>query len=466
MAYFIGIDIGASFIKAGLLDLNSRIVSNLVKYPSPTSLRNNIYPGRFEVNCNEYEKLIKKIITMLVKESAIEGIVFSTQMHGMVLVNNKLNPVTPFIGWQDERLLEFRKGKKTWMDLLKNRLTGVNTKSTGIIFRPGLMGATLFWLRENKILRENMKALFLGDYIAAKLTNGKIAANPTNACGSGLFDVKRNIWDKKIIEKLKIYENNLPEVVHAGYVVGHIKMHKQNIPVYTSIGDLQAACLGSLLQANKRKEALINIGTGSQVSYVSSKFNLGNYDIRSYFDNEFLYTITHIPAGRALSVVIKFIEDIERKFFKTKTNKNVWEQLKKLLIMKSNSEGIRGNMYFFKNNISKDTSVSITDITEKNFTIENIFFALLENMAQNYWTACQRLRINKYDRIVFSGGLIRKMPVLQRFIEKFFNKKISLVQYTEETLAGLFIFSLVCRGDFSKVNDAIKFVRKNPIRFA
>ncbi len=471
MGHYIGIDIGASFIKGALFDLEKLKVKRIIKHSTPTSsstTRSTREEVRFEVNCDLYEKLVRKIISELLQiEETVEGIVLSTQMHGMVLVDSRLKQITPFIGWQDERLHEKISKNETWLDRLNKKLEKIDTSRTGIKFRTGLMGSTLFWLKENNLLKkdQNVKALFLGDYIAAKLTNGVLATHPTNACGSGVFNTEKNCWDEKILKAMNIDKSFLPEVVSTGKKVGCMQVKSRNIPVFVPIGDLQAAILGSMIGLGENRDICINIGTGSQVSFISSSFQAGKYDIRSYFDNTYLNTITFIPAGRALNVIIGFIEDIGRKIFDQKGG-NIWKKLAELALNKKESTGLEADISYFKNSISDNTIGRFSNITEKNFTIDNIFFSALERMADNFFIAYNRLgNIKISDRIICAGGLGRKLKPLRLLIQKKFKKKIILAPFEEETLAGLFILSLVSKGDYSTVKDASLYVKKNNLKF-
>jgi len=473
MSYFIGIDIGASFIKGAVIDLEKLRVKNVTKYPAPTptsplSLSNNKANLRFEIHCDLYEKIVLKIIKeLLLGEKKIEGIVFSTQMHGMVLVDTQCNQLTPFIGWQDERLLEKAQKNQTWLDLLNKKVKKVDLSKTGITFRSGLMGSTLFWLHENRILKKHKdgKALFLGDYIAAKLTGGVMVAHSTNACGSALFDVKKNTWDEKIINALGIDKSFLPEVVPTGTKVGEFLHNKKYIPVFVSVGDMQTAILGSFVGLKKDREICVNIGTGSQVSVIAENFRLGNYDIRSYFDGMYLNTVTFIPAGRALNVIIHFIEDIGHIFFHSKGG-DVWEKLIVLLANKKTRSGLTANLSFFKNSVSQDVGGSFSQITERNFTIQNIFLSALETMCENYWIAYNRLgKLKITDNIICTGGLVRKLNHLRILLQEKFKRKIALAPYEEETLVGLLILSLFIRGKFATLKDASRFVQKHKVKF-
>lgn len=478
MSFFIGIDIGASFIKGALFNLDQLTIKNIKKYPSPKLTRltrekysNSQKPLRFEIKTELYLQKVKKLINEYIKIAhKIEGIVFSSQMHGMLLVNPLLEPLTPFIGWQDERLLETApKQSKTWLDLLREKLANIDLSSTGIGLRSGLMGATLFWLKEHKLLEQNpnSQASFLGDYIAAKLTGGPLLVEPTHACGSGLFDVRRRQWSLKILKRLQIRVSHLPKVVRTGTLIGHYQYKSLKIPIYVSTGDLQTAITGSLVGLSKKREISINIGTGSQVSIVARNFIIGDYEIRSYFDNRYLYTITHLPAGRALNVIINFIANIGKRFYNRNQKAEIWKGLFTSLLGKKSSEGLKCRLSFFKNNaLGKDTGYW-KNVSEQNWTVENMFFSALENMAENYWWAFKRLtKEEKIEKIICSGGLIRKLKPLQELLSKRFKKEVSLAPFKEETLAGLFILSLVCRKDFNNLDSASQFVKKHNLSFS
>lgn len=469
MSNFIGIDLGATFIKGALFDVNKLEISNITKYssPQPKIISKKPLFLRFETNPNLYEKIIRKIISKYLQISNdVAGIVFSTQMHGMVLMDSKFNPLTNFIGWQDERLLEKSTDRSLiWADILHSRIRNVNSSSTGIKLKSGLMGSTLFWLKENKMLDKykNAKALFLGDYIAIRLSKGEAVTDATNACSSGLFDVKENRWDVNILKKIGIDISYMPAIVTTGTKVGYVKTQKRKIPIFVSVGDLQSTVLGSFI---KKRDICINIGTGSQISLVSTKFDTGDYDIRSYFDNEFLYTITHIPAGRALNVLVKFIAGIGNTVYDVNNKVDLWKKLSNLIESRKESNGLKSNITFFKNNFTGVISGNFTNITEDNWTVENMFVSALESIAGNFKIVYNRLQKGRnINKITFSGGLARKLPLLRNLIKEKLNKKSYLAPYKEETLTGLFIISLFIERGFKNIKEASLYCKKHHVKY-
>ena len=60
---------------------------------------------------------------------------------------------------------------------------------------------------------------------------------------------------------------------------------------------------------------------------------------------------------------------------------------------------------------------SISNITTENLSVGTLFRAAFRNMADNYATCAARLSPERnWDRIVFSGGLAQKLPLLREFI--------------------------------------------------
>ena len=60
------------------------------------------------------------------------------------------------------------------------------------------------------------------DYIKYRLT-GVIATEPSDASGTGLFDIRKGKWSKEILEKLRIPSSCLPRVLPSGNIAGKVK---------------------------------------------------------------------------------------------------------------------------------------------------------------------------------------------------------------------------------------------------
>jgi gluconokinase len=74
--------------------------------------------------------------------------------------------------------------------------------------------AKLLWLKNERKeeLEKTDKWISFCDYVFLKLT-GELKTSVSMASGTGIFDIRENIWDKELLEYLKISEENLPEIV-------------------------------------------------------------------------------------------------------------------------------------------------------------------------------------------------------------------------------------------------------------
>jgi glycerol kinase len=78
-----------------------------------------------------------------------------------------------------------------------------------------------------------------------KLTKGKVhATDYSNASRTLLYNIKDLIWDKKLLDFLKIPESMLPDVCPSSYHFGDFELNGHKIPIAGVLGDQQAALFG------------------------------------------------------------------------------------------------------------------------------------------------------------------------------------------------------------------------------
>ncbi len=467
---FLGIDIGGSFIKSAILDTDRFEVREIRKVKSPSFVINE-NPLIKENDPDEILEIVKKIIDSYVEcrdclnsfnnhdsrnnhdscnnlnsrnnqdsHEKIVGVMFSTQMHGFILMDENGDAVTNYITWQDERSTELIAGSHgSYLERIKNILDKDDVRKSGSHVKPSLGMCNLYhWVCNNK---QDKPLWFctLGDYIVSKLTGEKPKCHITNAASTGMVDIEAGGWNRNIIKKLGFGNIVFPGIVHKNTVCGtyHVnELHTGGIALYPAVADHQAAMYGAFLKPGT--DLAINIGTGSQISIVSNKPAFGNYEIRPFFEGKYLKAICHIPAGRALNVLISFINDIGRKVYGTEKDEgDIWVKIDSY-IEKAADTDLDVNISFFRAS-AVPYGGAVKNINENNLTIETLFFAALKNMVQNYYDLHYRMQVTeeKIQKVVCAGGLVRKSPVLMKLIEKKFGLPCSLAPYSEDTLVGL-----------------------------
>jgi xylulokinase len=250
--YLLGIDIGTSGARAIVVAAESgEIVGSATgSYPlhTPRPLWAEQNPQDW---WNDTVSLIPKALaeakakTGQAVEIAVVGL--SGQMHGVVLLDEAGEVLTPSIIWCDGRTqaecdyITGTVGAERLIELTAN---------------PALVGFSapkLLWIRNNlpDIFAKAKKFLLPKDYIRYKLT-GEYAAEVSDASGTLLFDVAGRKWSSEMLNLLELDESLLPKVSESPEISGQISAEvaaqtglKAGTPVVGGGGDQAAGAIGN-----------------------------------------------------------------------------------------------------------------------------------------------------------------------------------------------------------------------------
>ena len=205
-----------------------------------------------------------------------DGILFSTQMHGLILTDERGRPRSNLLTWLDQRVtLPHPSGKGSYFDVLMSRLSADELRELGgTELRPGLPAGSLFWMVETGKLPNGkgpsgkLMPVGLGDFVAARLAGVRPVTEVSNAHAHGAMNILTSAWHRGVIERLGLGELAWPEIRPQGSVIGHLELAGRQVPLFTPVGDFQAAAVGALLEPD---ELWLNISTGSQVSLTAQR---------------------------------------------------------------------------------------------------------------------------------------------------------------------------------------------------
>src|SRR5207302_255612 len=331
---------------------------------------------------------------------------------------------------------------------MRRNITEQQRVDLGNEFAPGAPAAVLFWLAEQGRLDSGLIPVSLADFVLSTICDSEPGAEITNAMAYGLLNLKSLDWHEEVISGLGLDQLRWPPVRRYRDIVGYLKIGADTIPCYAPIGDYQAALAGALLT---RQELSLNISTGSQVSRLTEGPLLGNYQTRPFFDDEFANLFSHLPAGRSLNVPVDLISE----FAMTKhvDVEDIWDYIARAADDIHDTD-LQVNLGFFPGPCGNEGAIS--SIREKNLTVGNLFRASFDNMAENYHKCALRLWPDQsWERIVFSGGVARKFPLLRALIEKRLRVKSRLCPLEEDTLLGLMVLSRVGSGRGGSVGQSM-----------
>ena len=212
MNYYLGLDIGSSSIKAALVEIETGKSLGVVQEPKEEMGMFSQKNGWAEQKPNDWWLHICNAITKLKKEynisrTQIKGIGISYQMHGLVLVDKKGNPLRKSIIWCDSRAVET--GNKAFNEI------GEDKCASHLLNSPANFTASkLKWVQENEpdIYSQIHKFMLPGDYIAYKFSN-KINTTISGLSEGIFWDFKKDTIADFLLEHYGINQNLVPDIV-------------------------------------------------------------------------------------------------------------------------------------------------------------------------------------------------------------------------------------------------------------
>lgn len=218
MKYVIGIDLGTSAVKILLVNQEGDVVQEISK-PYPLIQEK---AGYSEQNPEDWVNQTVAGVSDLMREFSgqpedIEGISFSGQMHGLVLLDLNNDILRPAILWNDTRTTE--ECEDIYAKVGKDRLIET-TKNTAL---EGFTLPKILWVKkqEPELFDKVNKFLMPKDYVRYRLT-GKLHTEYSDAAGTLLFDVPNKKWSKEICNLLNIDIDICPPLVASHDEVGTI----------------------------------------------------------------------------------------------------------------------------------------------------------------------------------------------------------------------------------------------------
>ncbi|HEX4147679.1 MAG TPA: FGGY family carbohydrate kinase [Pirellulales bacterium] len=428
--HFLGIDLGSTTIKVGVLNPQQGTVSAVRTQPFPGPL-----PGKaaayFEIDADAVGHAVMALIDEVRPAAAdCRGVVVSSQMGGVLLTDAAGAPVTNYLSWRDQRALEPYPGKQhSYFDELRQRTRPDDWDRIGRELKPGSAATLLFWLAKTGAVPANAAmAMSLGDFVVARLCRAPAAAEPTLALG--LLDLTAGTWHTDWFGRLGFGSLAWPVLKDFSQPVGTVQMGSARVPCYPAVGDQQAALLGAELAEG---ELSINISTGSQVASLVSHWQPGDYQTRPFFDGRFINTITHLPAGRSLSALVDLL--CELPLAEGYTVRDPWATIVRAVERTADSQ-LDVNLAFFASAVGDRGHVA--NLRLEDLTVGSLFRAALRSMADNYAVAAARLSADaNWTRLALSGGLPQRFAVLRELLAERFGCPSRMVDTPEETLHGL-----------------------------
>ena len=420
----IGIDIGTTSICGVVIDTKTGELLRSVTKDSEAFLEGSA-PWEKIQSVDKIIGIAVEILDSLISEET-QVIGVTGQMHGVVYIDDKGNHLSPLYTWQDGR------GNQPFGDTTYAEYLGCSS---------GYGHVTDFYNRTNNLVPEwAISFCTIQDYFVMQLCKlTKALIHTTDAASFGLYDLKKKCFT---------CDSNL-EVVDGYRLAGSYK----NIPVSVAIGDNQASVLSSL---SSDREALINIGTGSQVSVICEKAEVSkDFEVRPYFEEKYLAVGAALCGGRAYAVLKEFYKSL-LSMVTSVDDQTVYGLMSELL--KQKVEPLRVDTRFEGTRADKMLRGSICEISTDNFTPAALTKGMLEGMIKELHDMYLTMGV-EISGIVGSGNGLRKNQALVETAERLFACSMKIPCYTEEAAVGAALYGMLSAGLCKDLNDAGRLIK-------
>jgi len=387
----------------------------------------------------------------------LAGVGITGQQHGVAIVDDQNQPLTPFVGWQDRRGEDaFEDTGQTYVEHAVSVAGADASRRAGCRLASGWMGTTLLWMQSNGVLPMSGTACFIPDLFAATLTGRPPVTDPTLAASSGIFDVAVRRWDETIVEALGLPIAVLPEVREAGHAVGTVSESAASctslplrLPVFVPIGDNQASFVGSV--AERDNSVLVNVGTGAQVAaYADHYVHSPPLETRPFPMGGNLLVHAGLCGGRSYALLERFFRAVGDQVLRVAAEEPVYEVMNRLVAsVPTGAQGLRCEPLFTGTRENPTLRASWTGISPENFTPAHMTRALLEGIADelaNSHDLIRRAAKTEHARLIGAGNGLRQNPVFTEIVADKFAMPLVLARHHEEAAIGAALVAMVGAG--------------------
>ncbi len=427
----LGLDIGTTNVAGVLLDAGKR-------QAALTALRSHgadvagLPPDHHEQCPRKILETCFELIRFLASraERPVTAIALTGQMHGILAVDEELNPLTNLVTWRDRRT----EGKGP--EVGRHRYA----EETGCFLHPGYGAVTLHdWLQKRSLPRETRTVLSLPGFLAAHLA-GKCAVDESFAASWGVWNLRQKSWHEPLLKELGISEDLLPGYVPSCCELGPVRRAEAfglppGVVVYCPVGDNQAGVAGVLVPGES--EAVVSLGTSGQLSLpLDEPEYSARGETRPRPGGGFLQVFAVLCGGWSYTYLAGFFRQVIRQVGGTEISLlEVMDRMQDFC-RTTDAGGLVVDPRFAGERLGQTSRGSIGEIDTKNLTPGNLTRGFTNAMAAELAEASADADFSRYSGLVAVGNGVRKSPLLLRALAERFGMPCRLAEAAEEAALG------------------------------
>ncbi len=438
---FLALDIGTSSVRAGIYDCDADVFpETMVKNSRQLTATTD---GGFEIDVDEAFDQLTEAIDDVIKKcpDELETIGYSATSsfwHSLLGIDKEGNPTTKLFAWAETRPAKFVQTLRTDLDE-----TQIHNR-TGCRFHSSYWTAKLLWLRKEHPGQFNKtdKWVSFCDYVALKMF-GNLETSVSMASGTGVFDIRKNIWDKELLEYLKIDEESLPKIVKNDRETFRLNKkyserwkRLRDTKWFLAIGDGAGNNIGANCVSQEKAALMIGTSGAMRVAFegdVPKRIPHGLWCYR--IDRTRLIVGGALSDGGGLYGWLK-------KNFRLKKNDDKTEA--KIAKRKPDQHGmtflpfLAGERSTGYNDFASGAIIGLKHAHNKNDIVQ----AALESVAYRFARIYEQLNeILEIKEIVASGGALRESPIWTQIICDTLGQDLNLPNTREASSRGVVLLA-------------------------
>lgn len=435
-----GIDLGTTTLSVVLLDgdTGALLASRTVEHAS--FIDDGCPAGKVQSPDAIVSLALQAAEDLIRRHGAPACIGLTGQMHGALFVDAAGRAVSPLYTWQDGRAAIPGRDGTSAVRLLRE---------AGCAASAGYGVATcLALMRSGDIPPTAAKLTTVSDYLGMRLTGRTSPLLSADMAASwGAFDLRERAFMAHALDGLGFDAGLLPEVCRGYAVIGETPA---GVPVIASPGDNQASLLGSVRDMDNT--ALINIGTGSQISMATDRFIPceGSVELRPCGDAGYILAGSGLCGGRAYALLERFFREAAGA---DAPRYDAMQAMARAFIDEQGADAAwRVRTTFSGTRSDPDARGSASGIGTENLRpgalIVGVIRGMLEELGDCYGEM-RRLTGKSAGLLVGSGNGLRKNPLARELAEALFGLELKIPAHREEAAYGAALCAMASSGQRS-----------------
>lgn len=410
--------------------------------------------GGAEIDANQaLAQAVTAIDDVLARSESVPGhvacVAISSFWHSLVGVDSEGNPTTAIFGWADTRSRDF-------VDELRDGFVERSVHNrTGARFHSSFWPAKLLWLKNDEpvAFAATKMWLSLSDYLALKIC-GRALTGVSMASATGLFDVRRCVWDDELAEFAGISGENLPQVAERRETTRVSREFALRWPRlaetewFPAIGDGAANNIGAGCVSSTRAALMVGTSAAMRVAFRGSVPD-------SIPDGLWCYRIDRerVILGGALSDGGGLYRWLRENLKLSGTDDEVEGEIARRspdshgLTFLPFLAGERGTGYH------ADATGAIVGLRNSNDAID-IARAALESVGYRIAEIFEQIQgVCEIETIIASGGALRESPVWTKMICDIIGRPMMLPDTREASSRGAVLLALETVGKIDDISE-------------